>query len=136
MSDEAGLSKRYTNHCIRAIVASTLCDAGFSNTGIMSVTGHRKVKSLNSYIKPSDIEIRTISGILSGDQDSNLSVTQGTHPKFAPQSRFLGNHTLRWTSTENRSSQFNLQSNSRISSFSIFSRNVTGGNITIYVYKQ
>ena len=39
LSAEAGLSRRYTNHCIRAMVASTLCDAGVSNMGIMYVTG-------------------------------------------------------------------------------------------------
>ena len=35
LSAEAGLSKRYTNHCIRAMVASTLSDAGVSNLGII-----------------------------------------------------------------------------------------------------
>ena len=71
LSAEAGLSRRYTNYCIRAMVASTLCDAGVSNMGIMSVTGHRNVQFLNSYIKPSDSERRTIRGILSGDKDSS-----------------------------------------------------------------
>ena len=64
LSAEAGLSKRYTNHCIRAMVATNLCDAGVSNIGIMSVTGHRNVQSLNTYIKPSDSERRAISSIL------------------------------------------------------------------------
>ena len=73
LSAEADLSRRYTNHCIRAMVASTLCDAGVSNMGIMSVTGHRNVQSLNPYIKPSDSERRTISGTLSGD--NNIMVT-------------------------------------------------------------
>lgn len=140
MSAEAGLSLRYTNHCIRATVATTLCEAGVSNMGIMSVTGHRHVDSLNPYITPSDNERRTMSNLLSGDQDSNLSLTQVSRPHFAPQSRFLGTvgyPTRPWTDSENHSSQFlNSQSNSRISSFSIFSGNVTGGNVTVNVYKQ
>ena len=137
MSAEAGLSRRYTNHCIRAMVASTLSGAWVSNMGIMSVTGHRNVQSLNSYIKPSDSERRTISGILTGDQDSNLALTQVTRPQFAPQSRFL-NYPTRPCDTESdfHSSQFNSQSNSRISSFSIFSGPVTGGHVTVHVYKH
>ena len=99
MSAEAGLSRRYTNHCIKAMVASTLSDAGVSNMGIMSVTGHRNVQSLNSYIKPSDSERRTISGILTGYQESNLFLTLVTRPQFAPQSRFLNYATRHATLT-------------------------------------
>ena len=55
---EAGLSKRYPNYCNRAMVATNLCDAGVSNIGIMSVSGHRNFQSFNTFIKPSDSERR------------------------------------------------------------------------------
>lgn len=64
MSNEAGLSNRYTNHCIRAHVTSTLHSQGFSSRAIMSVTGHRNVASLASYIKPSEDERESLSRAL------------------------------------------------------------------------
>ena len=69
LSAEAGLSRRYTDHCIRATVASNLSEAGVSNQGIMSGTGHRNVQRLNSFIKASDKERRTISRILAGNTE-------------------------------------------------------------------
>ena len=85
LSAEAGLSKRYTNHCIRAMVATNLCDAGVSNIGIMSVTGHRNVQSLNTYIKPADSERRAISSILTGaNRESTLSAIQPSHSRYLP----------------------------------------------------
>ena len=74
MSSEAGLSKRYTNHCILAMVASNLCEAGVSNQGIMSVTEHRNVQRLNSYIRTSDKERLAISGILAGKSDNQVAI--------------------------------------------------------------
>ena len=41
----AKLSRRYTNHCLRAEMASTLHSAGVSGKVPMSVTGHRNVQS-------------------------------------------------------------------------------------------
>ncbi|MEW8548360.1 MAG: DUF3504 domain-containing protein [Candidatus Thiodiazotropha sp.] len=134
LSAEAGLSRRYTNHCIRAMVASNLCDAGVSNMGIMSVTGHRNVQSLNSYIKPSDSERRTISGILSGDKALSESATSLI--PLAPKPKCPSYPTRPLRDTENSLSQFNSQSNSQSSSFSIFSGNITGGNVTVNIYKQ
>ena len=69
ISDEAKLSRRYTNHCLRAEVASTLYSAGVSSKGIMAVTGHRNVQSLASYVKPTDSEKRKISTILSNNNE-------------------------------------------------------------------
>ena len=105
--------------------------------GIMSVTGHRHIQSLNAYIKPSDGERRIISGILSGDKDSSLSVTSLLRPQVAQPCRFLGGHPTRpCLDMENHLSQFNTQSNSKSSAFSIFSGNITGGNVTVNIYKE
>lgn len=51
LSVEAGLSRRYTNHCIRATVATGLKRRGVDNHAIMSVTGHRNQQSLESYVE-------------------------------------------------------------------------------------
>ena len=40
LSTEAGVSRRYTNHCIRATVATGLTNNGMDVLSIMAVTGH------------------------------------------------------------------------------------------------
>ena len=85
LSVEAGLSKRYTNHCIRTMVATDFSDAGVSNILIMSVTGRRNVQSLNTYIKPSDSERRAISSILTrANRESTLSAIQLSRSRYLP----------------------------------------------------
>lgn len=49
MSVEAGLSRRYTNHCIRATVVNGLKRAGVDLLSIMAVTGHKAFKSFEYY---------------------------------------------------------------------------------------
>ena len=44
ISEKAGLSAIYTNHCIRATLVSKLHHAGVSAQGIMSISGHKNVK--------------------------------------------------------------------------------------------
>ncbi|XP_033725028.1 uncharacterized protein LOC117315013 isoform X1 [Pecten maximus] len=58
ISKAAGLSQVYTNHCVRATTATMLAHAGVDSRGIMSVTGHRNQKSLQSYINTPSIEQR------------------------------------------------------------------------------
>ncbi|VDI00558.1 Hypothetical predicted protein [Mytilus galloprovincialis] len=67
ISKRADLSKIYTNHCIKATVATVLSRQGVDLLKIMSVTGHRNVKSLESYMyinEPTDNERRTLSSAL------------------------------------------------------------------------
>ena len=64
LSESAKLSKRYTNNCIRAFVSTYLHQKGFSNEGIMTVTGHRNVQSLTSCIKPHDDEKMHLSNAI------------------------------------------------------------------------
>ena len=49
LSVRANLSKRYTNHCLRATVVTTLKDAGFSNHEVCAVTGHQNQASIENY---------------------------------------------------------------------------------------
>ena len=65
ISKNANMSRRYTNHCITATVATVLKRQGVDLLSIMSVTGHRNMKSLNSYInRPTDHERRMVSSAL------------------------------------------------------------------------
>ena len=49
LSKLVGLSKVYTNHCIRVTGATQLSRAKFSSHQIMAVTGHKSVNSLAMY---------------------------------------------------------------------------------------
>jgi hypothetical protein len=50
ISKQAGLSKQYTNHSIRATAVTILDKSGFGARHIMSVSGHRSESSIRSYI--------------------------------------------------------------------------------------
>ncbi|CAC5410592.1 KCTD1_15 [Mytilus coruscus] len=64
ISNEAGLSYRYTNHCIKG---TGLNRAGVDDLTIISVTDHRNIKSLESYVaRPSDAQRRALSSTLQG----------------------------------------------------------------------
>ena len=62
ISEAAGLSRPYTNHCIRATSITEMNAAGVENTNIIAVTGHRSVDSLKPYLSgPTDLQKRDIS---------------------------------------------------------------------------
>lgn len=50
ISKEAQLSHDYTNHCIRATTATVLAHAEIEHSDIISVTGHKDIKSLEPYV--------------------------------------------------------------------------------------
>ena len=56
LSIAAGLSYKYTNHCIRVTEATNLTRACFSANQIMSITGHKSVNSLAMYQRVSGNE--------------------------------------------------------------------------------
>ena len=65
ISKAANLSKRYTNHCIRATCVSALDCAGFEARQIMSVSGHKAETSIRSYSNQiSEQTKRNMSGAL------------------------------------------------------------------------
>ena len=49
MSSEAGLSRVYTNHCLRATCVTTLDKQGLEARHIMKVSGHKSETSIRSY---------------------------------------------------------------------------------------
>ncbi|KAK3082769.1 hypothetical protein FSP39_004871 [Pinctada imbricata] len=65
LSDEANLSRRYTNHCIRATSITTLDHSGMEARHIKGVSGHKSENSIKTYSsKLSDQRKREMSDIL------------------------------------------------------------------------
>ena len=66
ISEEARLSKIYTNHCVRAIAITLWSNAGISNRHIMAISEHRSEQSLVSYnSRPSTSQLHNCSQVLS-----------------------------------------------------------------------
>jgi hypothetical protein len=62
ISEEARLSKIYTNHCVRATAITLWSNAGISNRHIMAISGHRSEQSLESYnSRPSTSQLHSCS---------------------------------------------------------------------------
>ncbi|CAC5397475.1 unnamed protein product [Mytilus coruscus] len=127
ISEEAGLSIRYINHCLRATVATGLKREGVDDRAIMSVTGHRNVKSLDSYIEgPTDKQRRELSNTLqrvaTANSDSALNENKTESNASA-------------TSAQNNSCQIAVSSSlakNPLSDLNIFTNaTITGGTINI-----
>ena len=63
ISLSAGLSRRYTNHCLFATSIS-LPKQGVDNLAVGSATGHKNIKSLDSYNKPCEEERQKMAAII------------------------------------------------------------------------
>ncbi len=94
MSDKGGLSKPYTNHCIRKTCITALAEAGYEAKDIMAVTGHKNVQSLDPYLaEPSIKRKKGMSNALFeyGQDDDNTtdaadsSATTANRSDLAPQ---------------------------------------------------
>ena len=81
ISKSAGLSKVYTNHCVRATAITAMSKASVSNRHIMAISGHRSETSLQSYnSRPSTSQLRSCSDILtnyaSGSESTSVNPMQ------------------------------------------------------------
>jgi hypothetical protein len=66
ISVRAGLSRKYTNHCIRATVVCELKNRDVTVEDIQLVTGHKRRDSVERYVKRvSDTKKKRLSDILS-----------------------------------------------------------------------
>lgn len=65
ISELAHLSKRYTNHCVRATAITLWSDSNIPGRHIISISGHANEKSLEHYNRrPSSSQLRVCSDIL------------------------------------------------------------------------
>ena len=62
---EAGVTQKYTNHCLRATVVTALDDAGYEARDIMTVSGHKSESSIRSYSRTSEKKKKEMSSTLS-----------------------------------------------------------------------
>ena len=81
ISNSAGLSKVYTNHCVRATAITAMSNASVSNCHIMAISGHRCETSLQSYnSRPSTSQLRSCSDIWtnysSGSESTSVNPMQ------------------------------------------------------------
>ena len=66
ISERAGLSKIYTNHCIRSTVITSLDEKGFEARHITAVSGHKSENTIKSYsVKCPDSKKREMCDALS-----------------------------------------------------------------------
>lgn len=81
VSEEAKLSKRYTNHCIRATCITNLDENGIETRHIMEISGHKSESSVRSYTKRlGENKQREISNILNRCVKSETE-TAPKHPR-------------------------------------------------------
>ena len=76
ISKETGLSKIYTNHCIRATVITSLDHAGIESRHIQQISGHKSISSLQHYAQMvSNEQLRKISNTISLVGNSSSTAT-------------------------------------------------------------
>lgn len=74
----SGLSKRNTNHCVRATTCTQLGSLGYSDIDIATISGHKSISSLSTYKRTQQVRKVEISKSLSaiaGLQQPPVSVT-------------------------------------------------------------
>ena len=62
-------SGKYTNHSVRKTCIKTLLDSGVSHNSVAQLSGHKSLKSLDSYAIASHQQQRQMSKILSGKEN-------------------------------------------------------------------
>ena len=72
ISERAGLSKKYTNHCVRATAVTILKENGVEDRKVCLVTGHKSEKSLEHYNRPTTSECSDLAQYLDGKDPRKL----------------------------------------------------------------
>lgn len=83
LSKKSGLSKVYTNHCLRATCVTTLDSVGFEARHIMGVSGHKAETSIRNYSRVDEAKKREMSLALSSKMIPDFtSAGPATEPTF------------------------------------------------------
>lgn len=83
ISIAAHLPRIYTNHCVRATTCSLLKRSGFSDREVASVSGHKDLRSLQSYDQPTAEDRRGMAAALD-DRARRPSVQRAGPAPTAP----------------------------------------------------
>ena len=76
ISEAAGLSRKYTNHSVRATAITFWTNAGLTNRHIMAISGQRNEQSLRSYnARPSSTQLKRSSDVLSNALGATVPLT-------------------------------------------------------------
>lgn len=82
LSTEAGLSHRYTNHCIRSTVITNLINSGFDAVTISRLSGHRNPSSVTSYCNDaSEASKRSMADALTMSLQQNVQQRNDAQPQ-------------------------------------------------------
>ena len=89
ISAEAGLSRTYTNHSVRATAITLWANAGLKDREAMAISGHRNEASLRSYHnQPSVNQLRKCSDVLTvalcEDEEVQTSAVQQSTATRSP----------------------------------------------------
>ena len=96
ISEEAELSAKYTNHCVRATVVSEMFSKGYTTEQIQTVTGHKRNDSVQRYIKRVTPSKKMK---VSHDLSSSIHRTQN-HDEIVPTDSTPGPSTSTFSETE------------------------------------
>ncbi|CAG2211426.1 KCTD1_15 [Mytilus edulis] len=143
ISKDAGLSKVYTNHCVRATTINVLAHSGVSDREIMKITGHKCERSLNSYHSDSsDKQKRDYSAILQGDSSDTPNaivpaVSSGSisSPLSSVQQNFaIANETRMPLTQINNTSHNVMQQINNLPRAPMYQKQFEVNNSTVHVY--
>ena len=81
ISERAGLSRKYTNHCVRATTVTLLKERGIEDRKVCLVTGHKAERSLQHYDKPGNAECNDLARLLDG-KDPKAAVAVALSKEF------------------------------------------------------
>ena len=71
LSKKLNLRKNYSNHCLRVTGINLLHRAGFSNSDICAVSGHKNERSLHRYMRCNEKSLKRASWTLSSSSETN-----------------------------------------------------------------
>ena len=122
LSQKAGLSQLYTNHCVRASTVTGLFRAGVDTQQICSITKHRSESTLAHYIDSvSDEQKEQASSVLSmallGNKENEISaqpVTNRMSSTPSPKSANLLQHIMNNANFQNCTINFYGQSSKQM----------------------
>lgn len=83
ISEEFGLSRRYTNHCIRSSAITCLNDADVEARHIATITKHKNLASIDSYVRDaSEAQKRSLSRKLQQVPQATSPSTDENHENY------------------------------------------------------